>query len=417
MLENKERNVKRIVKKTLCGMLCASMLLGGGYALGKQNAGKVQGNEESIALEQYDVGSGVFTDEATELSIPEVIQTANTTSGGKQVYTPAQIAEKYLSTVVSISAKSTKEVYDFFGGVRQYESEGAGSGIVVAKTDEEVIIATNNHVIEGAKELSVCFNDNEEQIYPARVKGTDPSNDLAVVSVKLSDIPKKVRNTLMVATIGDSDKCVMGEQVVAIGNALGYGQSLTSGYISALNREVTVDNVTYTLIQTDAAINPGNSGGALFNMYGEVIGINSVKFASESVEGMGFAIPISKAYPILNELAERQTREIVAEEKQGYLGIGGTDVTAAAGQYYGMPIGVYVSQLEENGAAKKAGMHKGDIITAFDGVTISTINQLKENLQYYAAGEKVEVTVKRIQNGQYEEKVLTVTLSKKPVTE
>ncbi len=304
-----------------------------------------------------------------------------------------------------------------FGQTREYESEGAGSGIIVAKTEDELIIATNNHVVEDASELTVCFNDSEEQIYSGYIKGTDPSNDLAVVGIKLSDIPKKVLDSLAVAVLGNSDECVMGEQVVAIGNALGYGQSLTSGYISALDRVVTVDNVTYTLIQTDAAINPGNSGGALFNMYGEVIGINSVKFASEKVEGMGFAIPISKALPILNNLALRNPRDLVDEEDRGYLGISGEDVGASMSNGYNMPVGLYITRVVEGSAAEKAGVKTGDILTAFDKMSVSGMSQLRNYLQYYKEGEKVEITVKRLNDGNYEEVNLTVTLDERPEEE
>ena len=322
-----------------------------------------------------------------------------------------------MSSIVAITSKSIVESYNPFVGKQQYENSGAGSGIIVAKTEKELIIATNNHVVEGTSELTVCLNDNEEQIYSAYIKGTDPSNDLAVVGVKIADIPKNVLDSLAVAVLGNSDECAIGEQVVAIGNALGYGQSLTSGYISALDRVVTVDNVTYTLIQTDAAINPGNSGGALFNMYGEVIGINSVKFASSNVEGMGFAIPISKAMSILNNLAEREPRELVDEEDQGFLGITGSDVTASSASSYNMPVGVHVRSVEEGSGSEKAGMLAGDIITAFDGLPVSGMTQLKSNLQYYRKGETVKITVKRLTNGNYEEVILDVTLGERPEEE
>ncbi|MDE7297720.1 MAG: trypsin-like peptidase domain-containing protein, partial [Lachnospiraceae bacterium] len=328
----KKGSGKKRIAKLAAAVLCAALLTGGGFAAGSYWA-KPAGSSYEAGAQGQDAGQGRpeangpqqgddanagnrFAGGQSSAGDAQTMSSLLATAGanqGKQVYTPAQIAEKYLSSVVAITAKSTSEVYSFFGGKQEYESEGAGSGIIVAKTDKELIIATNNHVVEGAKELSVCFNDNEEQIYSGYIKGTDPSNDLAVVGVKLSDIPEKVLDTLTVAVLGDSDACVMGEQVVAIGNALGYGQSLTSGYISALDRVVTVEDVTYTLIQIDAAINPGNSGGALFNMYGEVIGINSVKFASSKIEGMRFALPIRKALPILNRLAEREPRELVAE--------------------------------------------------------------------------------------------------------
>lgn len=417
--DHKKKKSKKRFAKWTAGILCAAMLVGGGFAAGSAFGAKSQSAGTGTALRDS-VGNflGAVPKDGTDhgaqvQAMANMILANNANSAGKVLYTPAQIASKYLSSVVAITAKSKQEVYSMFGQTREYESEGAGSGIIVAKTDTELIIATNNHVVENSSELTVCFNDSEEQIYSAYIKGTDPSNDLAVVGVKLSDVPKKVQDSLTVAVLGNSDECVMGEQVVAIGNALGYGQSLTSGYISALDRVVTVDNVTYTLIQTDAAINPGNSGGALFNMYGEVIGINSVKFASDKVEGMGFAIPISKALPILNELAMREPREIVEESERGYLGVSGRDVDASMSSY-NMPIGFYVTEVEEGLAADKAGVKAGDIITAFDKMSISGITQLRSYMQYYAKGEKVEITVKRLREGKYEDITLTLTLGEKP---
>lgn len=411
----KKKRGKRFAKFT-AGILCAAMLAGGGFAAGSAFGTNSRGENKTLQA-AADGTLGDSPDKGNEggaqaEAMANVI-TANGQTGGKTVYTPAQIASKYVSSIVAITAKSKQEVYSMFGQTREYESEGAGSGIIVAKTDTEYIIATNNHVVENASELTICFNDSEEQIYSAYVKGTDPSNDLAVVGVKIKDIPQKVQDSLAVAVLGNSDDCVMGEQVVAIGNALGYGQSLTSGYISALDRVVTVDNVTYTLIQTDAAINPGNSGGALFNMYGEVIGINSVKFASDKVEGMGFAIPISKALPILNELALRTPRELVEESERGYLGVSGRDVDASMSGY-NMPIGFYITEVEEGLAADKAGVKAGDIVIAFDKMSVSNYSQLKNYMQFYAKGEKVELTVKRLREGKYEDVVLTLTLGERP---
>lgn len=405
----KKKGGKRFAK-WMAGILCAALLVGGGFAAGNY-AGANRQNEQRM-----ETGINPSDKDGQEASAEQVnnLIKAEVNKEGKTLFTPAQIAQKYLSSVVAITAKSKQEVYSMFGQTREYESEGAGSGIIVAKNDKELIIATNNHVVENASELTVCFNDSEEQIYTGYIKGTDPSNDLAVVGVKLSDIPQKVLDTLTVAVLGNSDDCVMGEPVVAIGNALGYGQSLTSGYISALNRVVTVDNVTYTLIQTDAAINPGNSGGALFNMYGEVIGINSVKFASDKVEGMGFAIPISKALPILNNLALRDPRELVEADDRGYLGIYGEDVGTSMSSGYNMPVGLYITKVIEDSAAQKAGVKTGDILTAFDGMAVSGMSQLQNYMQYYAEGEKVELTVKRLREGNYEEIKLTATLGERP---
>lgn len=408
--------------KLIAGMLCAALIACGGFAagnsFGRQTAeSTISGTENAGSTESGSNGtsgdsSADLSANAAAMSSNGLLVSENTDTG--RTYSVAEIAAGCMSSVVAISAKSTAEVYSMFGQIQEYESEGAGSGIIIAKTDTELIIATNNHVVEGASELTVCFNDDETQIAPAYIKGTDSSNDLAVVAVKLEDIPDAAKETLSIAVLGNSDSTVIGEQVVAIGNALGYGQSVTSGYVSALNRVITVDNVTYTLIQTDAAINPGNSGGALFNMKGEVIGINSVKFASSEVEGMGYAIPISKAFSILDELASRETRETVEEAEQGYLGISGTDVTTTLASYYNMPIGFYLNSVEENSAAEAAGMVNGDILISFDGMTVSGITQLKGYLQYYRAGEKVEVEVKRLIDGSYETVTLTVTLGEKP---
>lgn len=322
-------------------------------------------------------------------------------------YSVQDIAKNCMSSVVSITCTSVESVQSFFGNQQQYESSSAGSGIVVAKDDESLYIATNNHVVEGANEISVCFNDSEEQVYEAEIKGTDASNDLAIAAVSLEDIPEDVLSSISIATLGDSDSAQIGEQVVAIGNALGYGQSVTSGYISALDREVEIENSTASLIQTDAAINPGNSGGALFNMKGEVIGINSAKFSSEEVEGMGYAIPVSVAEPILEEL---MTMEKVDSSKKGSLGISCTDVSSEVSEMYDIPQGVYVDGLQEDGAADNAGIEEGDIITEFDGKSISDTSTLKNLLEYYEAGDSVEVTVQRRSDKGYEEKTVKVTL-------
>lgn len=279
---------------------------------------------------------------------------------------------------------------------------------------DNLYIATNNHVVEGADSLTVAFSDNTT--VSAEIKGTDPSTDLAVIRVALSSIDSDTLNTIKVATLGNSDDLKAGQAAIAIGNALGYGQSVTTGVISALNREVTVSdsnsNTNYTaeLIQTSAAINPGNSGGALLNAAGEVIGINSVKYADTSVEGIGYAIPISTAMPIIEDLI---TKEKVDEADSAYLGIGGVDVTSDVAKTYNMPTGVYVTQVKENSAAEQAGIQKGDIITAFDGKDVSSMEDLSSKLQYYKAGTTVDVTIQRSSNGQYEEQTLSVTLGKK----
>ena len=330
----------------------------------------------------------------------------------------ADVAENAMPSLVTISTMSVEEMRNFFGGTQQYEVQGAGTGVIVGKNDTELLIATNYHVVEGATSLSVGFID--EASIEGQIKGTDVNNDLAVVSVKLSDIPDDTMDQIKIATVGDSDDMRLGDQVVAIGNALGYGQSVTSGYVSALDRDLTLTYESGTtiqstgLIQTDAAINAGNSGGALLNMKGELIGINEAKSSSSSsgasVDNIGFAIPIDKAESSLQDMMNLETREKVDESQASYLGIRGTDVSSEAMQIYGMPAGAAVSEVVENGPADKAGIKQGDIITELDGRSVSSMSQLQDVLQYYAAGEKVDVVVQRANNGEYQAQTLTVTL-------
>ncbi len=329
----------------------------------------------------------------------------------KSSNTIAQIAQNCMPSVVAITTKSIDEVSSFFGR-QQYESEGAGSGIIVGKNDTELLIATNNHVVSGATEVSVCFNDSEDAVVTAKVKGSEAAKDLAVVSIPLDTISDDILAGIKVATIGDSSKLQVGDQVIAIGNALGYGQSVTTGIVSAIDREVSIDDLDVKLIQTDAAINPGNSGGALLNMRGELIGINSAKFASELVEGMGYAIPITTAEPILDNLMNRETRELAGDEA-GYLGVTVMDVSDEAVDLYEIPKGAYVSGTMENAAAAQAGIKKGDILVKFDGITISSASDLTGTIAYYKKGEQVEVVYMRADNGAYKETTVTVTLSDK----
>ena len=326
----------------------------------------------------------------------------------------SDIVEAVMPSIVSITNVSESQYQSFFGGTQTQQSTSCGSGIIVSQDADNLYIATNNHVVEGADSLTVAFSDNTT--VSAEIKGTDPSTDLAVIRVALSSIDSDTLNTIKVATLGNSDDLKAGQAAIAIGNALGYGQSVTTGVISALNREVTVSdsnsNTNYTaeLIQTSAAINPGNSGGALLNAAGEVIGINSVKYADTSVEGIGYAIPISTAMPIIEDLI---TKEKVDEADSAYLGIVGVDVTSDVAKTYNMPTGVYVAQVKENSAAEQAGIQKGDIITAFDGKDVSSMEDLSSKLQYYKAGTTVDVTIQRSSNGQYEEQTPSVTLGKK----
>ena len=333
------------------------------------------------------------------------------------------IANSCLPSVVSITNKGITEVRTMFGTYQQ-DSESSGSGIIIGENESELLIVTNYHVISGSNELSVVFSYDEDSDNPslvsAKVKGYAADKDLAVIAVSLNDITDDMRSKIKVATIGNSANLELGQQVVAIGNALGYGQSVTTGIISALNREVSVSDekggsITNKLIQTDAAINPGNSGGALINMNGELIGINSVKVASSSVEGMGYAIPISDVESIIKELMLKETRDVVDEDKQGYLGIAGTDVTSDIASTYDMPVGVYVSNIYENSPAAKAGIIKGNIITKFDGQTISTMSELKSLLTYYEAGETVNAVVMVQKETGYSEKTVSITLGTKDI--
>lgn len=330
----------------------------------------------------------------------------------------AQVADNAMPSVVTISTMSVEEMRSFFGGTQQYEVEGAGTGVIIGENDTELLIATNNHVVEGASSLSVGFID--ESTVSAEIKGTDAENDLAVISVKLSDISTDTMNQIKIASIGDSDELQLGEQVVAIGNALGYGQSVTSGYVSALNRDLSLtdesgNTINSTgLIQTDAAINPGNSGGALLNMNGELIGINEAKSGTTSsgttVDNIGFAIPINKAQESLQNLMNQETREKVSEDQASYIGIQGASVSSDEQEKFSIPAGVVVASVVEDGPAAQAGIQEGDIITELDGRSVSSIEGLQDTLQYYATGETVDIVVQRADNGSYQEQTLSITL-------
>lgn len=331
----------------------------------------------------------------------------------------SDVVEKVMPAMVSIVNNFT-ETANVFGQQYTQEEAASGSGIIVGKTDDELLIVSNNHVVESADTLTVTFIDGSEA--QAQVKGLDSDMDLAVIAVSLNDLSDDTKNAITVATLGSSDDLKLGEPVIAIGNALGYGQSVTNGIVSALNREITLENgstglengSTGTFIQTNAAINPGNSGGALLNMNGEVIGINSNKIGGTAVEGMGYAIPITSASPIIADLMERQTRTKVAEDEVGYIGISLQEVTSQISQMYNMPEGIYVVSVEEGSAAANAGIMKGDIITKFDGSSISSYSDLQKTLQYYAAGDSATITVQRPQNGEYVSVELNPTLGSRP---
>lgn len=355
--------------------------------------------------------------EATTESTQSSVQSAtNVTYVESDV---SDVVEKVMPAMVSIVNNFT-ETANVFGQQYTQEEAASGSGIIVGKTDDELLIVSNNHVVESADTLTVTFIDGSEA--QAQVKGLDSDMDLAVIAVSLNDLSDDTKNAITVATLGSSDDLKLGEPVIAIGNALGYGQSVTNGIVSALNREITLENgstglengSTGTFIQTNAAINPGNSGGALLNMNGEVIGINSNKIGGTAVEGMGYAIPITSASPIIADLMERQTRTKVAEDEVGYIGISLQEVTSQISQMYNMPEGIYVVSVEEGSAAANAGIMKGDIITKFDGSSISSYSDLQKTLQYYAAGDSATITVQRPQNGEYVSVELNLILGSRP---
>lgn len=362
-------------------------------------------------------GNTVTAETAAQESSESVPQTttAQTSESATAVSSSTNIeniVEQAMPSVVAINDTMTVEQRNFFGMPQTYQATSSGSGIIVAQSDTELLIATNNHVVSGATDLEVTFTDGTA--VSAAIKGTDSASDLAIIAVQLSDIPTDTMNKIKVATMGDSDQLKVGQQVIAIGNALGYGQSVTVGYVSALNRQITDENgIQHTYIQTDAAINPGNSGGALLDLNGNVIGINAAKNASTEVEGMGFAIPSSTAKDILDNLMTKQTRIAVGEDAQGYLGIRVTNIDAATSQAYGMPVGVYVYQIMPEGAAANSDLKEKDIITKFDGQSITTAQELTDMLTYYEKGSEVTLTVQTLTNGAYVEHDVTVTLGDK----
>ena len=357
------------------------------------------------------------TEGTTTAQVPETSAASNngSTTAVSTVTDVSSIAEKAMPSLVAINDTMTVEQNNFFGMPQTYQAQSSGSGIIVGQNDTELRTATNNHVVSGATDMKVTFTDSTQ--VAAAVKGTDSATDLAIIAVKLSDIPSDTMSKIKVATLGNSDNVKVGQQVIAIGNALGYGQSLTVGYISALDREITDENgIQHTYIQTDAAINPGNSGGALLDLNGNVIGINAAKNASTEVEGMGFAIPISKAQEILNNLMTKKTREAVDESAQGYLGIQGTNIDANASKEYGMPVGIYVYKIVEGGAAANSDLKEKDIITKFDGQSVTNMEELKQMLTYYEGGSTVSLTVQSLVNGSYVEHEVQITLGTKPAS-
>ena len=431
--DNRNDKIRKIAKKGLTFSLCA--VLAGGLAAGSfEGVNKLAGWSGATTVEAasnkdettltYAKSEKKDTD-ASDSKSDTGKDTGSTAKGSLDV---SEIVSEALPSIVSITTKSVQEVQNYFGMYGMYgyapqqqeqEVEGSGSGIIVGKNDDELLIATNYHVVEGADTLSVAFTDGNA--VEASVKGFDEERDLAVVSVSLDDVEDDTMDAVSIANIGSSDDLKVGEQVVAIGNALGYGQSVTTGIVSAKNRRMDSDNNTVTdgsddssdgvnLIQTDAAINPGNSGGALLNMEGEVVGINSAKLASTEVEGMGYAIAISDVTDILQNLMNETSRDKLDDSEHGVLGIKGSSVSSEAVQMYGIPAGVFVKEVTEGGAADKAGLKANSVITEFNGKTVSSINQLIEYLSYYEPDEEVELTVQVPHGTSYKEETVKVTL-------
>ena len=396
----------------LCFGLCAAA---GFYAVGQstgmfnQKNASVASTDESQSIDDLKAWVNDQLSKNVASGDSGVLTTSTT---GVTTSDATDVVEKVMPAMVSIVNNYTQTA-TYFGQPIEQDGTASGSGIIVGENDTELLIATNYHVIEDAKELLVHFIDDAD--VKAVVKGSDPDMDLAVIAVKLADMEQSTLDSVKIAKLGDSDSLKLGQSVIAIGNALGYGLSVTGGYVSALNREVELeDGSKGTFIQTDAAINPGNSGGALINMNGEVIGINSNKIGGTVVEGIGYAIPISAAEPILSDLMTYETREKVDDSQVGYLGIIPQSVTSDAAELYGMPEGVYVSQVEDGTPAAEAGLLRGDIIQKLDNKKVSTADELREQLKYYSAGETIDVLVMRSIDGEYVERTVTVTLGERP---
>ena len=431
--DNRNDKIRKIAKKGLTFSLCA--VLAGGLAAGSfEGVNKLAGWSGATTVEAASnkdettltyAKSEKKDADASDSKSDTGKDTGSTAKGSLDV---SEIVSEALPSIVSITTKSVQEVQNYFGMYGMYgyapqqqeqEVEGSGSGIIVGKNDDELLIATNYHVVEGADTLSVAFTDGNA--VEASVKGFDEERDLAVVSVSLDDVEDDTMDAISIASIGSSDDLKVGEQVVAIGNALGYGQSVTTGIVSAKNRRMDSDNNTVTdgsddssdgvnLIQTDAAINPGNSGGALLNMEGEVVGINSAKLASTEVEGMGYAIAISDVTDILQNLMNETSRDKLDDSEHGVLGIEGSSVSSEAVQMYGIPAGVFVKKVTEGGAADKAGLKANSVITEFNGKAVSSTDQLIEYLSYYEPDEEVELTVQVPHGTSYKEETVKVTL-------
>ena len=378
---------------------------------------ETEAKTEPAAEAETDDETETETEVQTETQTKETyasIEGAKSVSDGIVTTDVSAVVENCMPSIVAITGKSVEDIETYYYGTQEYEAESAASGIIIAQNDDELLIATNSHVVADTSDLNVCFSaeadDTDDLVAPAKIKGMDKDNELAVIAVQLSDIPEAVRSQLRIAKIGDSDALKVGQAAIAIGNALGYGQSVTSGIISALNREITIDNFSKPVIMTDAAINFGNSGGALLNANGEVIGINVAKEAGQSSESMGYSIPINTAVPILKELVNRETRDKLSNSERGYIGATVVDVSDDAKDLYDMPQGAFVYEVSEGSAAEQAGIHKGDIITKFEGISVTDKEDLIDQMSYYKVGETVTLEVQSATNGSYEAREVEVTL-------
>ena len=405
--EKKKKKKGGIGKKIGLFLLC-------GVIVGGAGAGTFIGVMKASGYEDMLQNAVSTANQSSQTQIAQAETTNTSSSSGSSSAGSSTVADVAEAAMPSIVAITNTQIYQnndwsyFFGGSSSQEVTGSGSGIIIGQNDTELLVLTNYHVIEGANALTVTFIDDSTA--DAQIKGTAESNDLAVVAIPIDSLSSDTLSQIKIATLGDSNALRVGDEVVAIGNALGYGQSLTYGHVSALSREVTINNETLTLLQTDAAINPGNSGGALLNMNGEVIGINSAKYSGDGVEGMGFAIPVSEAQDIINSLMNKETRTEVAEEDASWLGIQGVDINSSNAQMYNMPEGVYVYSIVENGPAASSDLQERDIITALEGTGVSSMDELQTQLSYYAGGTTVELTVQRLVDGQYQEQTISVTL-------
>lgn len=400
---------KKSVPKKFLSIVCAACVFGVVAGASLQGYNYLVNNNKTSGIGQNLNELDNINNNETNNDDVETLPTNNTT--GNVTSDVSSVVENVMPSIVAIRSVVTNNVQDIFGRNYSEDVSGSGSGFIIGQNDSEILIATNNHVIADAKSVGVEFVNDKS--FPATIKGTAPGSDLAVLSVNVNDLDEETLNSIKIATLGDSDSTKLGEMAIAIGNALGYGQSITVGYISALDREVTIDNVTLNVLQTDAAINPGNSGGALLNSRGEVIGINSVKYVDEKVESIGYAIPISDAIPIINQLMNRET---LADKDKAYLGIGGRPVTTIDAGKYNMPVGFYIGEVSEGSAAEDAGVKIGDILVGVNDTPVSSFEDLQDILSYTKAGSTGTLTVKRFENGEYVENVLTITFDARPKT-